>query len=60
LGSWAPRLRRLDRALYRKRYFVELFVHNLKRFRVIATRYDKTAQNYLGLVQLACVWLWLS
>jgi transposase len=52
--------RRLDRALYRERYLVEVFFHNLKRFRAIATRYEKTAQNYLSLVQLACVWLWLS
>ena len=37
-----------------------LDVMNLKRFRAIATRYEKTAQSYLGLLQLACVWLWLS
>jgi len=51
--------RRLDRTLYRERYLVEVFFHNLKRFRAIATRYEKTAQNYLALVQLACVCLWL-
>lgn len=49
----------LDRALYRKRYLVEVFFHNLKRFRAVATRYEKTARNYLSLVQLACAWLWL-
>ena len=52
--------RRLDRALYRQRYLVEVFFHNLKRFRAIATRYEKTAQNYLGLVLLACALLWLT
>jgi transposase len=52
--------RRLDRTLYRERYLVEVFFHNLKRFRAIATRYEKTAQNYLGLVQLACIFLWLA
>ena len=51
---------RLDRKLYRKRYIVEVFFFNLKRFRAIATRYDKTAQNYLALIQLACAWLWLT
>jgi transposase len=51
---------RLDRALHRKRYLVEVFFHRLKRFRAIATRYEKTARNYLALVQLACAWLWLS
>jgi len=51
---------RLDRSLYRIRYLVEVFFHNLKRFRAIATRYDKTARNYLALVQVACAWLWLT
>lgn len=52
--------RRLDRGLYAIRYLVEVFFHNLKRFRAIATRYEKTARNYLALVQLACAWLWLT
>jgi transposase len=51
---------RLVRALYRQRYLVEVFFHSLKRFRAIATRYDKTARNYLALVQVACAWLWLN
>ena len=50
----------LPRALYRKRYLVEIFFHNLKRFRAIATRYEKTARNYLALVEAACCWLWLN
>ena len=54
------RKRRLDKGLYRIRYLVEVFFHNLKRFRAIATRYEKTAQNYLALVLLACSWLWLQ
>ena len=51
---------RLVRALYRQRYLVEVFFHNLKRFRAIATRYEKTARNYLALVQVACARLWLN
>jgi transposase len=51
---------RLDRALYRLRYLVEVFFHSLKRFRAIATRYDKTARNYLALVHVACARLWLA
>jgi transposase len=51
---------RLVRALYRQRYLVEVFFHNLKRFRAIATRYEKTARNYLALAQVACAWLWLN
>ena len=51
---------RLARALYRQRYLVEVFFHNLKRFRAITTRYEKTARNYLALVQVACARLWLN
>jgi len=46
--------------LYRQRYLVEVFFHNLKRFRAIATRYEKTARNYLAILQVACAWLWLN
>ena len=31
------------------------FFHGLKRFRAVATRYEKTAQNYLALVHVACM-----
>jgi transposase len=41
-------------------WLIEVFFHNLKRFRAIATRYEKTARNYLALVQLACAMLWLT
>lgn len=51
---------RLVRALYRKRYVVEVFFHNLKRFRALATRYEKTARNYLAVLHLACALLWLN
>ena len=50
----------LDRELYGERYQIECFLHRLKRCRAIATRYEKTAQNYLALVHLACAFLWLN
>jgi transposase len=52
--------RRLDRKLYRIRYRVECLFHDLKRFRAVASRYDKTARNYLAMVELACAWRWLN
>jgi transposase len=54
------RRRRLDRKLYSKRYRVEILFHRFKRFRALATRYDKTADNYLSLVCLAGAYLWLN
>ena len=52
--------RRLDRRLYGRRYLVEIFFHRLKRFRAIATRFEKTARNFLALVQLAAARVWLD
>ena len=52
--------RRLDRRLYRQRYRVECSFHGLKRFRAVASRYDKTATNYLAMVEIACAWQWLN
>jgi transposase len=62
IGSKPNRPRKLpkSRALYSRRYLVECFFHNLKRFRAIATRFEKTARNFLALTQLACAYLWLA
>jgi transposase len=49
-----------DQKLYRIRYRVECFFHQLKRCRRIATRYEKTGRNYLALIHLACALLWLN
>lgn len=48
------RQRRYDRELYKLRYRVEVFFHNLKRYRRVATRYDKTLGCFMGFVHLAC------
>ena len=50
---------RLDKKAYAKRYLVEVFFHKLKRFRALATRFEKTATNYLGALHLACAAIWL-
>jgi transposase len=62
IGSKPERPRKLpkNRELYGKRYLVEIFFHQLKRFRAVATRYEKTARNYLALVHLACARVWLE
>jgi len=47
--------RQTDFALYRERNLVERFFNKLKHFRAIATRYDKTARNFLAAVQLVAI-----
>jgi transposase len=42
--------REYDRDLYQARHLVENFFCHLKQFRAIATRYDKTARNFLAAV----------
>lgn len=49
-----------DRQLYRERHLVECCFSRLKQFRRVATRFEKTAQNYLAVVTLAATILWLS
>jgi transposase len=50
---------RLNKKLYALRYKIECCFHSLKRFRAVATRYEKTGRNYLALVHVACIMLWL-
>ena len=50
----------LDKALYRLRGAVECFFHTIKRFRRIATRYEKTARNYKAFLHVACALTWIS
>jgi transposase len=58
-GEQRKRKRRHDKELYKQRYLVEVFFHNLKRFRRIATRYEKTAACYAAMACIACTCLWI-
>ena len=48
-----------DRDLYKARHLIENFFAKLKQFRAIATRYDKTARNFLGGIHLPQPWFGL-
>jgi transposase len=48
-----------DFAMYRWRHLVENFFCDLKQFRRIATRYEKRAANYLAMVHIGMLLLWL-
>ena len=50
---------RFDKAAYRKRNVVERLINRLKQFRRIATRYEKRAVNYLAMLTIAAITLWL-
>jgi transposase len=45
--------------LYRLRNLVERFFNKLKHFRAIATRFEKHDANYLALVKLAAIKIWM-
>lgn len=56
IPSKANRLeqRAYDENLYADRNKVERFFNRLKHYRRLATRYEKTARNFLSFWQLAC------
>ncbi len=49
-----------DFALYRERNLVERFFNTIKHFRAIATRYEKTARNFLAGLHLVCALVWIK
>jgi transposase len=48
-----------NKQLYRLRARVEQLINRLKQFRRIATRYEKRGDNYLGMVTIGAILLWL-
>jgi transposase len=50
---------RFDKSLYKLRARIEQLINRLKQFRRIATRYEKRAANYLGMVTIGAILLYL-
>ena len=50
----------IDFALYAERNLIERFFQFIKQFRGIATRYEKTARNFLAGLHLVCALAWLK
>jgi transposase len=44
-----------DKHLYKERKKVEWFINLIKQYRRVATRYEKTARNFLGFVHVASI-----
>ncbi|GIG79622.1 IS5 family transposase [Planotetraspora kaengkrachanensis] len=58
-GSRGGRRPAFDRDVYKRRNVVERCFNQLKQFRALATRYDKTATSYTAVVTIAAMLLWL-
>ena len=52
--------REYDEVVYKERNKVERCINRLKQFRRVATRYEKTSRNFLGMVLFAAITLWLK
>jgi transposase len=49
----------LDADLYKERHLIECCFSKLKQFRRVATRCGKTARNFLAIVKIAAIILWI-
>ncbi|WP_428834100.1 IS5 family transposase [Microbispora maris] len=58
-GSKGGRPPVFDAQIYKRRNVVERCFNQLKQFRALATRYDKTATSYTAVVTIAALLLWL-
>jgi len=47
--------RAYDKEQYKDRNLVERFWHKVKQYRRVATRYEKTARNFMGFVLVASI-----
>ena len=52
--------RKYDAVLYKERNKIERTFSKLKQLRRIATRYERNSQNYLSLLHLAALLLWVD
>jgi len=48
-----------SKTLHKERNRVERFFNRIKHFRRIATRFEKHAQNYLAMIKLASIRIWV-
>jgi len=48
-----------DKEVYKERHLVECFIYTIKRFRCIATRYEKTGTAYMAMFFLVGAVIWM-
>jgi transposase len=54
-----PQQKHVDQERYRERNRVGQLINRLKQYRRVATRYEKRAVNYLAMVTIAAILIWL-
>jgi transposase len=47
--------REYDKHIYKERNLVERFINRIKQYRRVATRYEKTARNFMGFIHVAAI-----
>jgi putative transposase len=47
--------REYDKDLYKERNLAERFINRIKQYRRVATRYEKTARNFMGFIHVAAI-----
>ena len=52
--------RAYDKIIYKERNFVERLFQKLKHYRIIATRYERLARNYMAMLSLVATVIWLE
>ena len=53
-------LRAYDKDIYKERNLVERMFQKLKQYRRVATRYERLAINYMTMLSLSCILIWLK
>ncbi|AJI52227.1 transposase DDE domain protein [Francisella tularensis subsp. holarctica] len=48
-----------DSHVYKERHLIENFFSKIKHFRRVFSRFDKTISAYIGMIKLACTFIWL-
>jgi transposase len=51
--------RACDWFVYKERHLIECFFNKIKHYRRVFSRYEKTAQNYMGFLQFVSALIWL-
>ena len=58
--QYPARAKHFDKQTYRRRNVVERMIRRLKEFRRIATRYEKLATNFLAMIMLGIIRIWMK